>query len=191
MLGAHGRGGAGAAACRTGGPARRAGAGQSRQAASEAGLRSDRRLAARRRPRQPVPLLAAGRLQADAGGAGALRRRAQGAGRRQGLPRRHRTVLARGPAADHDARLADRDDAVSDRDLHGQRVHEQPARRLSRRPHAFRSRTSSSAAGMASRSAAGRATRWSSTPVTSSAITTGSTPGFPPAMPCGSSSGCG
>ena len=39
-------------------------------------------------------------------------------------------------AADHDARLAGRDDAVPDRDLHGQRVHEQPAHRLlDGRPH--------------------------------------------------------
>ena len=112
-------------------------------------------------------------------GAGALRRGAEGAGRGQGLPRRHRPVLAGRAAGDHDARLADRDDAAADRDLHGQRVHEQPARRLSRRPAAHRSRRRRAAASTASRSAAGKATRWWSTRSTSSATTTGSTPGIP------------
>ena len=138
---------------------------------------------------QLVPLLAAARLQAHAGGAGALRRGAEGTGRRQGLPRRHRPVLAGGAAGDHDARLADRDDAVPDGDLHGQRVHEQPAHHLHGRPAALRPGRRRAAASTASRSAAGKATRWWSTRSTSSATTTGSTPAFPPATPCTSSSG--
>ena len=36
------------------------------------------------------------------------------------VPRRHRPMLSRGHAHDHDARLADRDDSDSDGDLHGQ-----------------------------------------------------------------------
>ena len=49
---------------------------------------------------------------------------------------------------------------TADRDLHGQRVHEQPADRLSRRPHRTPIPTSSCARSTASRSAAGKATRW-------------------------------
>ena len=88
-------------------------------------------------------------------------RKAQAEG--QGLSRRHRPVLAGGPAGHHDARLADRDDAVPDRDLHGQRVHEQPAHRLHWTAGRIPIRTSSCPASTASRSGAGKATRWSST----------------------------
>ena len=91
-------------------------------------------------PNNRVPILAARPGSSSRRSAGALRRGAEGAEGRQGLSRRHRPVLAGGTARDHDARLADRDDAVPNRHLHGQRVHEQPAGRLHGWPPALRSR---------------------------------------------------
>ncbi len=60
--------------------------------------------------------------------------------RRQGLSRRHRSVLAGRAAAHHDPLLADGDGADPDRHLHDQRLHEQRAHRLSGRPQAHRPR---------------------------------------------------
>ena len=56
--------------------------------------------------------------------------------RKASLPRLHRPVLSGRDAGHHDARLADRDDPVADRHLHGQRVRERPAHHLSGWPQA-------------------------------------------------------
>ncbi len=136
--GGYGLGPGGTAGCsRRAGAALGAVAGQPRQAAAEGAVRSDRHVAARR-TREHLALRA-GDVQADAAGAGALRPGREGAEGRRRVSRRHRAVLAGRAAADHDARVADCHDPAADRHLHGQRIHEQPARHLSRRPPAHRS----------------------------------------------------
>ena len=173
--GSAGPGGAGRAA-------ERAGAGESRQAAPEGAVRSDRQLVHRRRRarrRLAVRPHARGAAEADAGRAEALRRLRGGGEGRQGLSRRHRQVLAGRHAGDHDARLADRHDSAADGDLHDQRVHEQLPRRSISMAASTPTPTSSSARSTASRSAAGKATRWSSTRGTSPTSTsTGSIRAF-------------
>ena len=115
----------------------------------------------RRAPSRAQPREAAAESAFDLTGSGCMAagRTIRSASRRQpassSRPRRSCTTTPRGKrrprtrfiattsasagrrgSAHHDARLADRDDAVPDRDLHDQRVHEQPADRLhDGRPH--------------------------------------------------------
>ena len=98
------------------GTARRAGAGELAKPRPDAAVRPHRHVASSTCGcHELVAVPAAGRLQANAEAQVHYDAAQQGAGRRQGLPRRHRPVLAGGPAADHDARVADRDDAAADR----------------------------------------------------------------------------
>ena len=154
----------------------------------KAAVRPHRELVHRQQPRHPGLAVRPGDdSQAHAGGAEAPRRLREGDCRRKGLPRRHRPVLAGRRADHHDPRVADRDDPDADRDLHGQRVHEQPADGLPRRPQPTPIPTSSCAPSTASRSGAGKATRWSSRPRTSSTTsTTGWIRACRPAASCAS-----
>src|ERR1700685_2548382 len=65
------------------------------EGSSQAGVRSDRNLAARRRAEQRLPVHTARRDQADRGGTGSVRRLRESAQSGEGLPRRYRAMLAR------------------------------------------------------------------------------------------------
>ncbi len=94
--------------------AERAGAGQYRQGTAGRALQRDGQLV-HRRQREPRRLAVRPAVSAaQARRAGASRRVAEGRGRGQGLPRRHRAVLAGRAAAHHDALLADGHDPAAD-----------------------------------------------------------------------------